>query len=363
MSAVDTPQYNAPTVTEALQKRYNANILLASHAAFVLAGQRSARFRSNEISPLYERDCPHQKRPDSVAAESGLFFGSSQWLTNTDKALARGRVVRSTSNTRPSIRDGWRVVIGEPFRASGYRAGELRTGRNIRPETCSCSTNGTRERSEGYVRRTTDYCGSAEGRSAATLLQGAVGSSGILTGQPRTSREGKRRPPRSRGLRLLNLFAPYSFHAIQTGRRPDPNPAGIVSRDTAATGAAMRGESVKTFRVPFNFDVQPAANSQPSASDTTVQCDSASLCTFIPSNWGECAHTVSTNQNDKTPMTDRIKLEGVREYGEGDPVEIATSEDGRLCLVASVDAGYNSTAIDLVDLITWLKANRPELLT
>ncbi len=58
-----------------------------------------------------------------------------------------------------------------------------------------------------------------------------------------------------------------------------------------------------------------------------------------------------------------IILTGVREYGEGDPVELAIDETScRLCIRASVDGGFNATAVDLLDLIAWLKTNRPDLL-
>lgn len=55
--------------------------------------------------------------PVASGRAPGSFFESSQCSINTDKALARDRWMRSTSNPRSSTRDGWRVVIGRAFRA------------------------------------------------------------------------------------------------------------------------------------------------------------------------------------------------------------------------------------------------------
>ena len=56
-----------------------------------------------------------------------------------------------------------------------------------------------------------------------------------------------------------------------------------------------------------------------------------------------------------------VTLDGVREYSEGYEVKLGV-EDGRPVLVAINEGGYNSTAVDLVDVIAWVRANRPELL-
>jgi hypothetical protein len=59
-----------------------------------------------------------------------------------------------------------------------------------------------------------------------------------------------------------------------------------------------------------------------------------------------------------------IRLVGVREYGEGQPVSLVADKDNpRLCIVAVNEGGHNSTSVDLLDLIQWVHANRPELLT
>ncbi len=64
---------------------------------------------------------------------------------------------------------------------------------------------------------------------------------------------------------------------------------------------------------------------------------------------------------------DRIKgeefLEGVREHAEGSWVSIKADEDtGRECVLAYNEGGHNCTLVDLLDLVEWIKANRPELI-
>jgi hypothetical protein len=53
-------------------------------------------------------------------------------------------------------------------------------------------------------------------------------------------------------------------------------------------------------------------------------------------------------------------LKGVREHIHGSPVWIDQDSNGRPCLTTS--GKYEATAIDLLDLIAWLKENRPDLL-
>lgn len=55
-------------------------------------------------------------------------------------------------------------------------------------------------------------------------------------------------------------------------------------------------------------------------------------------------------------------MEGVTEYLEGYPVSLRASESGTLHVVAVNEGGYNSTRVDLLQLISWLRKNRPELL-
>lgn len=73
-----------------------------------------------------------------------------------------------------------------------------------------------------------------------------------------------------------------------------------------------------------------------------------------------------------------VKMWGVREYAENYDVFLRhlTEEDadfarrlgdlpeepGREVIVAYNEGGFNCTEVDLLDLIDWLKANRPELL-
>lgn len=60
-------------------------------------------------------------------------------------------------------------------------------------------------------------------------------------------------------------------------------------------------------------------------------------------------------------MTNSIELENVREYAEELPVELCIHK-GREVIHATNEGGFNSTSVDLLDMIAWLKKNRPELL-
>ena len=51
----------------------------------------------------------------------------------------------------------------------------------------------------------------------------------------------------------------------------------------------------------------------------------------------------------------------VREYNEGMAVEIDTLDD-RWIIIARNEAGYNSTQVDMVDLIEWLYRYMPEVI-
>jgi lactam utilization protein B len=68
-----------------------------------------------------------------------------------------------------------------------------------------------------------------------------------------------------------------------------------------------------------------------------------------------------------------IVMEGVVEYNEEMEVVLQTAkvydfnvrgyrDTGRLVIRAYNKAGYNSTEVDLVQVIEWVKANMPELL-
>ena len=56
-----------------------------------------------------------------------------------------------------------------------------------------------------------------------------------------------------------------------------------------------------------------------------------------------------------------IKTEEINEYREGYPVEII-EEEGRTVIVATNEGGYNSTAVDLENLLIYLQKYKPELL-
>lgn len=52
----------------------------------------------------------------------------------------------------------------------------------------------------------------------------------------------------------------------------------------------------------------------------------------------------------------KIVMEGVREYCEEMDVSLRTT-NGRLVIEARNECGHNSTEVDLLDLLDWLKAN------
>jgi len=55
-------------------------------------------------------------------------------------------------------------------------------------------------------------------------------------------------------------------------------------------------------------------------------------------------------------------MEGVREYWEQYPVKLDVDEEsGREIILSKNEGGYNSTAVDLLDLVEWLRAHRPDL--
>lgn len=60
----------------------------------------------------------------------------------------------------------------------------------------------------------------------------------------------------------------------------------------------------------------------------------------------------------------KIIMVGVKEYCEDLDVVLTTaySDRERLVIKAYNEAGYNSTEVDLVDVILWLRKNRPELM-
>jgi hypothetical protein len=66
-----------------------------------------------------------------------------------------------------------------------------------------------------------------------------------------------------------------------------------------------------------------------------------------------------------------IEMVGVREYAEEMPVHLFVDTrpnekywkgSGRVVLKAYNEAGFNHVMVDLLDVIAWLKKNRPELL-
>ena len=54
------------------------------------------------------------------------------------------------------------------------------------------------------------------------------------------------------------------------------------------------------------------------------------------------------------------RMIGVTEYGEGMDVTF-DYENGRPIVVARNEGGYNSTAVDLIELLDWVYKNKPDL--
>ena len=54
-------------------------------------------------------------------------------------------------------------------------------------------------------------------------------------------------------------------------------------------------------------------------------------------------------------------LPGIREWGEGMPVELWLNEEGRIVLKAWNEAGHNSTQIDVFDFLEWLNVGTGSL--
>lgn len=57
------------------------------------------------------------------------------------------------------------------------------------------------------------------------------------------------------------------------------------------------------------------------------------------------------------------KCDGVRDHSEGYDVCVGLEERSqREVIIALNEGGYNCTFVDLLDIVDWVKANRPELL-
>ena len=85
------------------------------------------------------------------------------------------------------------------------------------------------------------------------------------------------------------------------------------------------------------------------------------------------------NERERREAASAVELIGVREYAESYPVQLVRQEpkilterayfgpanapdEHRWVVSATNEGGHNSTSIDLLDLIAWLRANRPDLL-
>lgn len=54
-------------------------------------------------------------------------------------------------------------------------------------------------------------------------------------------------------------------------------------------------------------------------------------------------------------------MTGVQEYREEMDVYLSNEHD-RPVIIATNEGGFNSTSVDLLQLLEWLRANKPELL-
>lgn len=63
---------------------------------------------------------------------------------------------------------------------------------------------------------------------------------------------------------------------------------------------------------------------------------------------------------DTKTEAQEIDMEGIREYAEGNPVQLV--EGNRPRIAAYNEGGYNGTEIDLLDLLGWILKNRPDLI-
>jgi hypothetical protein len=56
-------------------------------------------------------------------------------------------------------------------------------------------------------------------------------------------------------------------------------------------------------------------------------------------------------------------MHGVTEYAEGLDVKLQMEDNGRLIISAKNEGGYNGTSVDLLELLAWLRANQPDLMS
>ena len=56
-------------------------------------------------------------------------------------------------------------------------------------------------------------------------------------------------------------------------------------------------------------------------------------------------------------------MHGVTEYAEGLDVRLQIEDNGRPIVSAYNEGGFNGTSIDLLELLAWLRANQPDLMS
>lgn len=72
---------------------------------------------------------------------------------------------------------------------------------------------------------------------------------------------------------------------------------------------------------------------------------------------------MTVNRHGESDATSTA-MEGVREYAEEMAVHLVKAADeDRWVIKAWNEAGYNSTEVDLFDLLYWLRKHRPDLMS
>lgn len=130
---------------------------------------------------------------------------------------------------------------------------------------------------------------------------------------------------------------------------------GIVFAGVPPTAAAMAKELAKVVpRGPHGSipEADPAKQQQPIPEISTI--DPAKRQP-IPKILTAAPSSKHVDYGHAMPMLN------VREYAEGLQVRLAVN-GGRWTIYALNECGHNGTEIDLLDVIDWVKTNRPELM-
>ena len=64
---------------------------------------------------------------------------------------------------------------------------------------------------------------------------------------------------------------------------------------------------------------------------------------------------------ESSALKNAVKTD-IREYCEKLSVHVAEADNGRFVIEAWNEAGHNGVEVDLLDVLEWVRVNRPELL-